>query len=333
MRKILLSMLMVLVLTFPAYAATYYAINAGGNWSAGGTWSTISAKDASRVGGAVAPTSVDDCILDDYSGNVTVSAASSAKSGNCVVNGNYAGILTFNSGQTLTMFGNLTFSATMTIAGTGNLTFNSSATIISAGIASTIGSLTLMSSVYTLDTNGTTWTQLILSSSSKTVTFASALQATTLNISISTTFAGGFDITCDTLIMGGSIANQYAFISGKTITAQTNLYIFSNPILPGTFKSATPTSAALLVYNGTAANCKVAGIIFTDINASGSAVPILNWYGGTLTRTDNIYNVTAASFPAVDDVENVVEYGGVDDASTNRLTGTLAAGGGGAWAQ
>jgi hypothetical protein len=89
---------------------------------------------------------------------------------------------------------------------------------------------------------------------------------------------------------------------------------------------------ASLTYSGTAANCKVAGVTFTDIDASGSAVAILNWYGGTLTRTVNVYNVTAASFPAVADVESGVEYGGEDDTlpvPVNRLTGTLAGGGGG----
>ena len=60
--------------------ASKYAIAAGGNYTANGTWSTVATKDASRVANTVAPTAADDVYLDSYSGNVTVNAASLARS-------------------------------------------------------------------------------------------------------------------------------------------------------------------------------------------------------------------------------------------------------------
>jgi hypothetical protein len=63
-----------------------------------------------------------------------------------------------------------------------------------------------------------------------------------------------------------------------------------------TIRSTIASSDTFLTYQGTAANCKIAGMTFTDVNASGSAQALDNWYGGTLTRTTNIINRTTADF-------------------------------------
>jgi len=55
-------------------------------------------------------------------------------------------------------------------------------------------------------------------------------------------------------------------------------------------KSGTVSQPIYLNYLGTRANMLVAGMTFTDVDASGSAVPIENMNGGTLTRTTNINN-------------------------------------------
>lgn len=156
--------------------ATYYGINAGGNWSAGGTWSTISAKDASRVGGATAPTNADDCILDDYSGSVTVDTTSCvAKTVNCTVNGNYAGTLTFTATKTLACSGSVTFASTMTLSGTGRLVVNAAATFTSAGL---------------------TFPGDVTFSSSTTTTLVGNLSITgVLTFGAGCIFAGAYDIT------------------------------------------------------------------------------------------------------------------------------------------
>ncbi len=102
---------------------TYYAVNAGGTWNTGATWSTISAKNATRVGGAVAPTSADTCILDDYSGNVTLNAGSVCLNIDENGNGAYGGTLAFGT-QTLTVSGDATLRGAMT---------NTSGTIVVVG--------------------------------------------------------------------------------------------------------------------------------------------------------------------------------------------------------
>ena len=116
--------------------ATYYAINGGGNWATAGTWSTVSNKNAGRVGGVVVPTNADTCILDDYSGSVTINTAScNCKIIDCVTNGNYAGTLTFTAGQNLTVAngGSCALSTTMTLAGTGKITFDGTLSITTNG--------------------------------------------------------------------------------------------------------------------------------------------------------------------------------------------------------
>lgn len=84
--------------------ATLYGVNAGGNWDAGGTWSTTATKDASRTGGASAPTAADNCILDDYSGSVTNTGFGVCRSLDCT---GYTGTLTLNASQEL-RFGDAT---------------------------------------------------------------------------------------------------------------------------------------------------------------------------------------------------------------------------------
>jgi hypothetical protein len=406
--------------------ATYYAINAGGNWTAGGTWSTISAKDASRVGGVTAPTNADTCYLDDYSGNVTINAASACltldMNGNGAYGGTFAfgtqtltvsgaatirgaftstsgtlsvatgttlsatptgsyptlriagaqiitsggftwpGALTFNIAGTVVLKGNLTVTGLVTISnvlvlnatgvgdgdaltlnggltlnygssgttgfvigGTGktvnldvstalqnNLTFNCTSATMYAGnnyyktgvmtyIAGTIttsnSTLNIGGSV-TLNTNGITWNNITFYSNS-TVTLGSDLSASgTLNIDLfSIGFSGNFNISCGTLRFGKPATNRtLLLVSGTTLTVTTNLYLSGD--LSGLFTlgvaSVTSSSSASLIYQGTPANCKVSGVIFTDIDASGSTQGIDNWYGGTLTRTTNITNRTSA---------------------------------------
>lgn len=112
MKKILFIILFLFICA-KAEAVTYYAINAGGNWTAGGTWSVVSAKDASRVGGATAPTNADTCYLDDYSGNVTINGASACLTLDMNGNGAYGGTLAFGT-QTLTVSGVATLRGAMT---------------------------------------------------------------------------------------------------------------------------------------------------------------------------------------------------------------------------
>lgn len=86
--------------------ASKYARAAGGNWNTDATWSTTSGGSADTT----KPTASDDVFLDGSSGNVTIDAASVAKSVTCT---GYTGTLTHNA-FSLTVSGNITFVSGMT---------------------------------------------------------------------------------------------------------------------------------------------------------------------------------------------------------------------------
>lgn len=310
--------------------ATYYAIHTGGNWSAGATWSTISAKDASRVGGSTAPTNADDCIIDDYSGNVTVNTSTCvAKTLDCT---GHTGTLTFTASQTLSIYGSCTFSSGMTVSGTGTLAIVAAGTLTTngkgTGILLSIGGTGTVS----LNTNGTTWAGLLHDpKGGQTWNLLSNFQSDYISISnyADITVTGAYNITTGTFTISGYCALAFTYTAGQTLTVTSAIKIGTT--IPGTncslIKSGTPGSPAYLVYSGTAANCLVS-CRFTDIDASGSSVPILCSPPESLSNTVNIYCFHSNSFPVVADVKDDVEYGGADDASANRLTGTYAGGGG-----
>jgi hypothetical protein len=254
--------------------ATYYGVNAGGVWTAGATWSTTAAKDETRTGGATAPTSSDTCVLDDYSGNITVSSNGAGLTLNCT---GYTNTITINAAITLTISGSITLSATTTISSTtGILSINNNATLTTNGVS-------VPGKLY-FDTAG------------KTVTLGSALTVTdTLRIISGTTIAGAYNLTCGELDMfQNSSSRTTIFVSGQTLTVTTAINIAGNSLYTALVKSSTATSSTYLTYQGTAANCKIFSLEFTDVDASGSAQVLDNWYGGALTRTSNITNRTSA---------------------------------------
>jgi hypothetical protein len=257
--------------------ATYYGVNAGGNWNAAATWSTTATKDVTRTGGAGVPTSADTCILDDYSGSVTVNAPNCAcKILDCVLNGNYTATLTFAANQTLSVYGNLTFSAAMTLADTGLLQMAASGTWTSAGLTFP-GDVRLYTGPTC--TLGDAWTI-----------------AGKLWIPGNFTIAGAHNVTCGTLQIGpytyGAIT--LTFPAGQTLTVTISLWLNGNSLGGSGLKSSMESSVMYLAYQGDAAHCEVFEFGFTDVDASGSAQGIDNWYGGTLTRTSGITNRTSA---------------------------------------
>jgi hypothetical protein len=277
--------------------ATYYGVKGSSNWNSG-NWSLTSAKDATRTGSGVTPTASDNCILDDWSsdgGGVTwtINATTCAcQTLNCT---GYAGTLAFTSSQKLTVSGSVTFTSSMTCTGAGNLTV-STGTIATGGIAVSITTLSLTGSV-TMNTNGTTWGNIDIDNAI-TLTLTSNLTCSgSLYIKNGLTFSGAYNISCGTLkqTFFWSGSTTLTIVSGQTLTVTTSLllsgdYVGSYTI---TVRSGTASSAAYLTYQGTVANCKIAGVTFTDIDASGSAQGLDNWYGGTLTRCTNITNRTS----------------------------------------
>lgn len=114
--------------------ATRTISNAGGNYNTGSTW----------VEGSV-PTSADDVVATATSGNLTVNAASAAKSADFT---NYTGTLTMNTSQTWTVQNDFKLVSGMTVTGTGTLAINNTSTITSAGKTWT-GNLTIGTSTAT----------------------------------------------------------------------------------------------------------------------------------------------------------------------------------------
>ena len=164
--------------------ATYYAINAWWNRSAGSTWSTTATKDASRTGWATAPTSADTCILDDYSGDVTIDTTTCVcKIINCTTNGNYAWTLTFSTNNILSTAtaGSVVFASTMTLAGTGNLNVVGTNSLTS-GWLTFPGSLTF---------TGASSTKTLVDNWTVTWLFTSATSTQTIN----RTSVGNWDMT------------------------------------------------------------------------------------------------------------------------------------------
>ena len=290
--------------------ATYYARNVVGNWSAVTSWDAVSSGGAGPAGPPVAG---DTAIFDSgFTGSITITGTTNFLTLTCQAGA--AGTLTFNSGTTTVVGseGSITFVSTMTLAGTGLMNFTASATVDMGGL-SFPGNI-LAGTTITLSSDFAISGSLVLPSGGN----------------YTTTFTGAYNVTCNTLLSRNTnmtTTSNLVIQAGQTLTVTNSMILgVTNSVGNSglTIKSNTASSSMYLNYTGTVANCKVAFVVFTDIDASGSAQAIVNWHCGTLTRTENIYNITAASFPAVADVESGVEYGGVDDGGINRLTGTLS---------
>jgi len=305
MKKILQSIIIGWLIAFitvsPSFAVTYYYKSAGvnTNWSNAANW--CDATNGGGTCGASAPTASINAVLDSNSGDVNIDTTACAAQ--TLVATGYTGVLTFTATKILAVSGNVTFDAGMTLTGTGQLRLSAAGTIKSAGLKFP-GTLYLnTSNAITLDGD-----------------------LSTVNIrgsNISAVFTGPYDIKCDNLYLIYGLT----LVHGQTLTVTTSMTVNETASI-GEIKSDTASSSAYLVYEGTTTDCVIAGARFTDIDASDSAQALDNWYGKALLRTANIYNVTSASIPVVADVKSGVEYGGVDDTSANKRTGTYDGGGG-----
>lgn len=234
--------------------------NGGGNWSANGTW----------VEGVV-PTSSDDVVATATSGSVTVDTTTCAAKSVDFTNYPVTSTFTITAGKALGISGNFKLIAGMNINGTGNLTISSSATVTTANL--------------TLPWN------FIISAATFTLVGNLIIQGY-LYLAGNSTLVGNYNITCAVLYMG--ISRNITFVAGTTITITTGIYISANSSAghtSSTLKSGTPSSPVYFVYQGNQENSQLVKVIFTDIDASGSAIKLYNYQGGALTRTINIENV------------------------------------------
>ena len=127
--------------------ANKYARAVGGNWNTDATWSTTSGGGADTT----KPTASDDVFIQATSGNVTIDAASAAKSVDCT---GYTGTLTHNA-FTLTVSGSVTLVSGMTYtlanSATSAIIMNATGTITTGG--KTLGNFTCSSGTITLGDN------------------------------------------------------------------------------------------------------------------------------------------------------------------------------------
>jgi hypothetical protein len=290
-------------------------VTLGGAITAGTGGLTITGASTMNSGGVTFPGK----LVFNYVGLVTFSAATN-------LNKTAAETLTCNGGLTATsvcsgtatiiiggtggvvtgtgiIYSNLTFNCTSATIATGNFTYSTGTMTYTAGtITVTSGSALRISGSCALNTNGIIWDDVTFGTAAPTVTLGSNFTCSIIYLAGSRPiFAGAYNITCDTLtdVTTVGTTNTLTLEAGQTLTVTTNLYlsgiVTSNTATTQlTIRSDASPSTTNLVYQGTTANCKVFGVIFTDINASGSAQGIDNWYGGTLTNCTNITNRTSA---------------------------------------
>lgn len=240
--------------------ANRYAVAAGGNWTANGTWSTTDGGAADTV----APTASDDVFLTANSGNVTISANSVGKSLNCT---GYTGTLTHN-GFSLTLSGNLTMVAGMTYTPTENvscvLSFIVDATITTGGKLVHRVQLNGTNADLTLGDNLSFW----------------ASKTTHLNMvsSGTTVILNGFTVS------GNSATNRVLVLSNTLGTART----ITNTT--GTFANADfrditlSTAADLSAITGLSGDCGGnTNITFTTAATQTATGNSANWSTSTWT--------------------------------------------------
>lgn len=242
-----------------------------------------------------------------------------------VINLTTAETMTCNGG--IAIYGTTSGTATLVIGGTGgawssdhilnnNLTINCTTCSLGSDVRYGSGTLTYTAGTVTqnshsltlwinptLATAGLTWYGVTLQITLTTVTLTQALNCTTLYIGNKdnleggpTTFTGAFDITCATLdfpVNSATTAITLTLVAGQTLNITSAVVAVSPALAGGTLTIKGAASYAYINYTGTPANCNLAGVIFTDVQATGK--PLYNFNGGTLTRSSGIVNFTAAN--------------------------------------
>jgi fibronectin-binding autotransporter adhesin len=205
------------------------------------------------------------------SGTFTYVTGTLVTTGNTlVINGN----VTLNCGGmtfwAVTVGGNYTVTLQAALAVSGNFTQNGNTTF-SGAYAVTIGG------TYTV-------------SGSYTTTLAAGLTCGTLTAAGNPTFAGAFDMACSTF---RALAGQtWTLVANQTLAISGAMYAFSTDLSSIVIKSATSGTKTKINLSG--ATQQVIGVVLTDVDATPGN-PVTNWWGGTLTRTANITNVTPTS--------------------------------------
>lgn len=151
----------------------------------------------------------------------------------------------------------------------------------------------------TIDVSGITWQHVtIANTTGDPLTLLSDLNVSgTLTLSAILTISGNFNITCS--ILNRITSGAVILPAGMTLTVTDAIYLVgyggtSNPFATTNVIKSSTTSPIYFNYLGTVENCRIFHMIFTDVDASGSSIPLYNWFGQTLTRTTNIMNISTS---------------------------------------
>ena len=193
-------------------------------------------------------------------------------------------------GSSDTVYIDATLTGTVTVDTTTNAAGSLNCTGATGTLAFTSGKTLAVSGSVTFDAGMTlTGSGTLAIAGTSTITLGSNLSANIWLYGSAFTMAGAYNITVSQLFSswgGGSLT----LVAGQTLNVTSSMTLESF----FTIRSSVSSSYTYLNYSGTMANESVASSNFTDVDASGSAVPIYN-YGTAvvLTRTKNIVNITA----------------------------------------
>jgi hypothetical protein len=247
----------------------------------------------------------------------TISGSVSFGNANNIVNGN-----SITVGGNLSSNGALTGTTTFVMNGSGNWTGNFTGTGTSKVNLNTSGSITIqnitatsgpasyiagtinssgatlnLTGTYTCNFPGIHWQRVNnATTTSSGLTIQSnficdgAVSYTGITLAAAKNIIGPFQFSCTDYNIPAGVTSSLGV--GTTLAVSNSFTLVSDRLNPSSLKCVTGSSTAYLNYTGTLANCQISNANITDIDASGSSNQILNYFGGTLTRTTNIRNVT-----------------------------------------
>lgn len=286
--------------------ATKFARSVGGNWNTDATWSTTSSAGTANT---TKPTAADDVILDSGSGQITVDAASVAKTVTCT---GYTNTLTHNA-FALTVSGSVTFVSGMTYTplATSTLSFAATATLTTGGklmtnITHTSGTLTIgdnvttmASKIITLTLSGTAVDLNGKTISGNTITSRIFFTSGTVGTGKQITVNGGTFVNADfrditfsnaTNLDLSAITGKSGDLGGNTITGGGSTLTFTAPATQtwngnttgSTSTAANWTSRVPLPQDNIIVNGLTSGTLAQDMPRAGTNV---DFTGSTGTLT------------------------------------------------
>lgn len=152
MRKLLLTILFVLLCSSAHAATTWYACTANGNWSSATEWTSVSADQGTCAASLGTPVAGDTAILNSSSGNITITSAAAAAT---LTESGYTGTLAFGA-QTLTLTAGATLSGAMT-SSSGTLTITGGGVTLASTPTGSFPTIKLTTNSQFLTSGGFNW--------------------------------------------------------------------------------------------------------------------------------------------------------------------------------